>query len=75
MFKKFNSVEKDELLYQLVRKIVGAELQAITYNEFLPALMGEDRAPRPGDYVYNSTTDPRISTEFATAFFRFGYVL
>lgn len=61
----------DEALYQWARKIVGAQMQAITYREFLPALMG-DAAPRAEDYVY-ADIDPSITTALSTAAFRFGH--
>ncbi|MEO1526373.1 MAG: peroxidase family protein [Planctomycetota bacterium] len=61
----------DEEIYQQAREIVIAELQAITYNEFLPALLG-DRAISDYD-GYDATVDPGIANEFSTAAFRFGH--
>lgn len=58
--------------YNLARKIVGAELQAITYKEFLPALMGS-AAPKPQDFAYNSAKDGSITNSFSHAVFRFGH--
>lgn len=61
----------DEEIYQQARAIVIAEIQAITYNEFLPALLGPDAiAPYQG---YDPTVDPSIANEFATAAYRFGH--
>jgi hypothetical protein len=62
----------DEAIYQTARKIVGAEMQIITYEEFLPAIMGT-RAPSPTAYVYSPGVDASITNSFATAFFRFGH--
>jgi len=61
----------DEEIYQQARSIVIAEMQAITYNEFLPALLGEDAL---GPYFgYDDTIDPSIANEFSTAAYRFGH--
>jgi hypothetical protein len=61
----------DEQLFQAARRVVIAELQAITFNEFLPALLGSQA---PGPYQgYNPNVNPTISTEFSTAAFRFGH--
>jgi peroxidase len=58
----------DEQIYQQARAIVGAEIQVITYHEFLPALLGEGALdPYEG---YDPTVDPSIATEFSTAAFR-----
>ncbi len=61
----------DEWVYQLARSIVIAEMQAITFNEFLPALVGEDAIP---EYQgYNRNLDPGIANVFSTAAYRFGH--
>src|SRR5262245_8334335 len=60
-----------EHLYQEARAIVTAEIQNITYSEFLPHLLGPDGlTPYEG---YKPDVDPRITEEFAGAAFRFGH--
>lgn len=59
-------------VYQIARKTVGAEIQKITYEEFLPALLG-DMAPRAADFEYDATINPTIANEFSTALYRFGH--
>jgi hypothetical protein len=63
-----------EQQYQLARKIVGAEMQIVTYREFLPALMGP-MAPRAEQYVYSTSAgrDPSVTNSFAHAAYRFGH--
>ncbi len=63
----------DEQVFQLTRRIVVAELQSITYNEFLPALLGPN-ALRPY-YGYNPNVNAGIAIEFSTAAFRIGHTL
>lgn len=61
----------DERLYQEAKAIVEGEIQAITYNEFLPLLLGQDAI---ADYNgYQADVDPQIANIFATAAFRFGH--
>lgn len=61
----------DEQIYQQARAMVRAELQAITYNEYLPALLGRDAI---GNYEgYDSTVDPSIANIFSTAAYRYGH--
>lgn len=65
-------IGQDETIYQLARKIVGAEEQWITFNEFLPILLGRTIGPYDG---YDQYTNASISTEFSTFGFRLGHTL
>jgi hypothetical protein len=60
-----------EELYQRARKIVGAELQVITYQEFLPALLGPYAPSSHG--MYDPSVDATMINEFATVFLRVGH--
>lgn len=63
----------DEQVYQHARRIVAAEVQAITYNEWLPALLGGHGL---GSYAgYDPQVNPSINTAFSTAAFRFGHTM
>jgi hypothetical protein len=61
----------DEDLYQMARVMVVAEIQRITYDEFLPAFLGPNAlTPYAG---YSASVLPSIATEFSTASYRFGH--
>ncbi|ELW61586.1 Eosinophil peroxidase [Tupaia chinensis] len=63
-------------LYNEARKIVGAMVQIITYRDFLPLVLGQDRARRTlGPYKgYCPNVDPRVANVFTLAF-RFGHTM
>ncbi len=70
--RKLPSLSGDEI-YNYARRLVGAQMQIITYEEFIPLLLGEGAlTPYTG---YDSNVDPRIMNEFSTAAFRFGHSL
>jgi len=73
LIKKNYKTMNDEEIYQMARRIVGAEMQIITYEEYLPAVMGFDHAPDPDGGAYNPATNASITNAFAHAFFRFGH--
>ncbi|MEM6727136.1 MAG: peroxidase family protein [Pseudomonadota bacterium] len=62
----------DQDLFEVARSIVEYELQAITYNEWLPHLLGNTL---PDDIAYDENEDGQVSLEFSTAAFRFGHTL
>jgi hypothetical protein len=63
----------DEHLYQEARKLNIATEQMITYNAYLPDLLGRGALRQ---YTgYNPSVNPSIATEFSTVAFRFGHSL
>ncbi len=61
----------DEEIYQQARRLVGAMIQQITYNEYLPLLLGPDAIAAYSGY--QSDVDPTQSELFASAAFRVGH--
>ena len=59
----------DEQIFQRARKLVTAQIQAITYEEFLPSL-GINLEAYTG---YNQSVVPTITNAFATVAFRMGH--
>ncbi|KAG5329266.1 PXDN protein, partial [Acromyrmex charruanus] len=75
--REMNPHWNGEKLYQEARRIVGAEMQHITYRHWLPRIFGsavEDSmlGPYRG---YDPNVDASISNVFATAALRFGHSL
>ncbi|XP_074094039.1 uncharacterized protein LOC141524212 [Cotesia typhae] len=72
-----------EKLYQETRRIVSAMMQHVTYNEFLPRLLGWNAIslyglkllPQGHYKEYSPTCNPSIVTEFAAAAYRIGHSL
>lgn len=62
-----------ELIYQYAKAMVTAEMQAITYNEFLPKLLGPNAIPAYTSY--NPDADASITNLFATAAYRVGHTM
>uniref|UniRef100_A0A8C4MYA5 VWFC domain-containing protein n=1 Tax=Equus asinus asinus TaxID=83772 RepID=A0A8C4MYA5_EQUAS len=65
-----------DTLFHEARKIVGAELQHITYSHWLPKILGELGLKMLRDYQgYDPNVNAGIINSFATAAFRFGHTL
>ncbi|EFN63376.1 Peroxidasin [Camponotus floridanus] len=72
-----------EKLFQETRRIISAMLQHITYNEFLPRILGWNAVSLyglkllPQGYYkeYSPTCNPSVLNEFASAAFRIGHSL
>ena len=72
-FRETNPGASEDELYELARMVVGAEMQRITYKEFLPVLLGPDAIPPYRGF--REDIDPTIANEFATAAYRLGHSL
>ncbi|XP_060522685.1 uncharacterized protein LOC132699805 [Cylas formicarius] len=81
--QRINPHWNHDKLFEEARKIVVANLQHITYNEFLPRILGWNamslyglKLQSQGYYKeYNPHCNPSIFTEFATAAYRIGHSL
>ncbi|CAL4080234.1 unnamed protein product [Meganyctiphanes norvegica] len=81
--QRINPGWSDEALFQEARRIVVAEYQHITYNEWLPIIVGSQFMRSFGistrqngfSFDYSPNINPTINNEFATAAFRFGHTL
>lgn len=81
--QKVNPHWDHDKIFEQARRIVVAGLQHVTYNEFLPRLLGWNAINLyglkllPQGYYkdYNPNCNPSIFTEFAAAAFRIGHSL
>ncbi|CAH0592105.1 unnamed protein product [Chrysodeixis includens] len=83
ILRRHNPGWGDTTVYQEARKIVGAQMQHITYTEFLPNILGWDvmfalnLTVHDSGFadVYDPAVDPSIANHFASAVFRFAHTL
>ncbi|XP_049692491.2 chorion peroxidase [Helicoverpa armigera] len=83
MLRKLNPAWDDDTVFHEARRIVGAQMQHITYSEFLPCILGADvmwalnLTIQDEGYadVYDPTVDPSIANHFASSVFRFAHTL
>ncbi|XP_024116963.1 peroxidasin isoform X4 [Oryzias melastigma] len=65
-----------DTIYHEARKIVGAQMQHITYSHWLPKILGDVGMKMVGPYKsYDPNVNAGIFNAFATAAFRFGHTL
>lgn len=83
ILSRLNPGWNDEALYEESRRIVGAMIQHITYNEFLPILLGPRLMGQNQLNVqwngfseeYDPKVNPTLSNVFATAAYRLGHTM
>ncbi|XP_028395858.1 uncharacterized protein LOC114519877 [Dendronephthya gigantea] len=69
--KQLNNHWSGEIIFQEARKIVGAIIQKIVYQDYLPIILGPDALPA---YTgHDDSVKPDISNAFASAAYRFGH--
>ncbi|EFX66695.1 hypothetical protein DAPPUDRAFT_14918, partial [Daphnia pulex] len=70
-------------LYQEAKRILAAQMQHITFNEWLPIIIGRAKMQELGllplqqgsSQDYDKNLNPSVLNEFAAAAFRFGHTL
>ncbi|KAL9898512.1 peroxidasin homolog cardinal [Glossina fuscipes fuscipes] len=80
-----NPTWDDETVFQESRRILAAQIAHITYNEFLPVLLGRELAAEKGllptqdnldaSDTYDRSINPTLANDFAAAAFRFAHTL
>ncbi|CAL4123854.1 unnamed protein product [Meganyctiphanes norvegica] len=81
--QKINPGWTDEEVYQEARRIIIAQMQHITYKEYLPIILGKEYMedfgllPLRSGFAnsYRENVDPTINNVFAAAAFRYGHTL
>lgn len=75
--RKLNQHWSGERLFQEAKKFVGGMIQKITYDDYLPQILGQEWFDiLIGPYVgYDNTIDPSVPNSFATAAYRYGHSL
>lgn len=82
--KKVNLHWNDERLFQESRRILAAQMQHVTFNEFLSVIIGREASEEFGVLsspkgitkdTYDEMLNPSIANEFAAAAFRFAHTL
>nr|QBK93534.1 MAG: heme peroxidase [Pithovirus LCPAC404] len=71
--RKYYSRMKDEKIYQTAKVIVEAEIQAITFREFLPLLLGRSGIRKYSGY--NCEVNPQISNLFSVCCYRLHFLI
>ena len=65
---------RGEFIYEAARTVVAAKNQVITYEEFLPLLIGNE-SPSDLQVIDESIMSPDLAVEFSGAAFRLGHTL
>jgi peroxidase len=81
LLHRLNPHWSDDILFEETRRIVVAEIQHITYNEWLPVVIGREAMNRfslginPSGFSsdYDDEINPSMTNEFTGAAFRFGH--